>query len=264
MVKVKRKDHNLRRNKRARSCNEEEKTCNMDVMNENEDPLNVTLSYKAPETLTSGVPKDALIPFLSESKEECIICREDLLQENSVTLAVCGHSFRKECIDQCLEMKPQCPICRKSIGSPRGKSPSGKMCISTESFDCSGYEGHGTISIAYNLKSAKQKDYHDNPGVCHSAKVDTAYLPNTEEGCKLLKRLKFAFMHGLSFIVGTSATTGRTNQCTWSSIHHKTRLYGGSVYHGYPDEGYFLNSNEELDSLGVPPEHQINDDGSAV
>ena len=34
------------------------------------------------------------------------------------------------------------------------------------------------------------------------------------------------------------------------SIHHKTSSKRGP--YGYPDPGYFINCNEELDALGVP------------
>ena len=47
-------------------------------------------------------------------------------------------------------------------------------------------------------------------------------------------------------------TTGMENVITWSSIHHKTNVYGGAQKHGYPDESYLMNCHEELDSLDVP------------
>ena len=225
--------------------------------------MNITLTYTAPETLTSGVPPTALKPYTSTTPEDCIICCEALTPSTSTTLP-CGHSFRQSCLSQSLAMKPQCPICRTSLGAPRGKSPSGTCTISLESYDCDGYPGRGTIVLRYNMSSGVQKNYHESPGVWHDGKRATAYLPHTEEGIKLLKRLKYSFLQGLSFTVGTSATTGIPNQCTWSSVHHKTNLCGGSIYHGYPDLGYFLNCNEELDGLGVPAEHLIQENGSAV
>lgn len=76
-------------------------------------------------------------------------------------------------------------------------------------------------------------------------------ISNTD-GQELLKRLKYAFLHGLTFTVGTSITTGAKNQCTWASIHHKTSPSGGVQAHGFPDPNYFKNCNAELDGLGVP------------
>ena len=107
-------------------------------------------------------------------------------------------------------------------------------------------------------------NYHDNPGHPQTGKRVKAYLPNNTDGQQLLKRLKYAFMHGIIFTVGTSATTGKPNQCTWASIHHKTSLSGGMQRHGFPDPNYFVNCNEELDGVGVPAAHLLRDDGSDV
>jgi deltex len=78
-----------------------------------------------------------------------------------------------------------------------------------------------------------------------------AYLPNNLEGRRLLKRLEYAFKHGLTFTVGDSLTTRAKNTVIWSTIHHRTSRTAGPF--GYPDLGYIYNCNEELDRLGVPP-----------
>ena len=80
-------------------------------------------------------------------------------------------------------------------------------------------------------------------------------MPDNDEGRNLLKRLKYAFTHGLTFTIGTSLTTGQSNVVTWSSIHHKTNLRGGA--HGFPDPSYISNANEELDALGVPASSEL-------
>ena len=41
----------------------------------------------------------------------------------------------------------------------------------------------------------------------------------------------------MTFIVGTSLTTGQTNTAVWAGIHHKTSSHGGPF--GYPDKTYF-------------------------
>lgn len=84
------------------------------------------------------------------------------------------------------------------------------------------------------------------------------------DGQALLKRLKYAFLHGLTFTVGTSLTTGRDNQCTWASIHHKTSRTGGVRSHGFPDADYFNNCNAELDALGVPRANSLDENGKDV
>ena len=137
-------------------------------------------------------------------------------------------------------------------GPPQGTMPSGKMTICYEpSTTCQGF-GPGTIQITYSIKSGLQKSYHANPGVYHESTERTAYLPHNSDGQALLKRLKFAFMHGLTFTVGTSQTSNKPNQVTWSSIYHKTSLSGGQSAYGFPDPDFFWICNSVLDGIGVP------------
>lgn len=222
------------------------------------------LNYRAPEKLDNGIPSNAFIPYHS-CKEECVICQDNLSTESSIKLAVCKHSFHLDCIKQALEVSSQCPICRKSVGEPRGKSPSGTMNVSRSSTSCDGYHPSvGSIVIDYSMKSELQKTYHDNPGTIQMGKTARAYLPDNTDGRKLLKRLQYAFLRGLAFTVGTSVTTGASNQCTWSSIHHKTSPHGGISSHGFPDPSYLMNCNDELNNLSVPLEHLLRDDGTIV
>ncbi|GFH53331.1 hypothetical protein CTEN210_09807 [Chaetoceros tenuissimus] len=219
-----------------------------------------SLTYKAPKNFKKSVSQSAFIRVFNSNlapKEDCAICMSALRSPQPViSLKVCNHFFHTDCIEQSLKMKPQCPICRKALSEPQGKSPSGTMIISTTHSKCGGYNC-GSIVINYSMKSSKQKSYHDNPGVTHGSKRATAYLPNNREGQDLLKRLKYAFSRGLTFTVGTSATSGVPNQCTWASIHHKTSLSGGLSCHGFPDPNYFVNCNEELNNLGVPKTHLL-------
>jgi len=130
-----------------------------------------------------------------------------------------------------------------------------KICINSTSY-CSGLgQGVGEIIIRYTIQGGIQQSYHENPGVRFSAITRTAYLPNDEGGKQLLKRLKYAFLRGLTFTIGTSLTSGQPNQVTWASIHHKTSTSGGT--HGYPDPSYIGNCNEELDNAGVPKANEL-------
>ena len=258
-----------------------------------------TLHYNAPRKLNSSVPTDATTtpPASCDMNEECAICMDQLNVRTCVALRKCNHVFHADCIQQAFSHSAKCPTCRKSIGDSvaKGKSPSGDMTISTSSMKCSGFRVD-SILINYTIPSGQQKIYHDNPGNVHSAKYETAYLPNNDDGKALLKRLMFAFMHGLTFTVGVSMTSGAPNCCTvrsvfgtlltalfsilyvlsiniadlpfllfpkWASIHHKTSPTGGSSAHGFPDSDYFVNCNEELDALGVPPAQSLDDNGNA-
>jgi hypothetical protein len=123
--------------------------------------------------------------------------------------------------------------------------PSGKMTISFNSgLRCIGTQSLGTIIIQYQIPAGSQKSYHDSPGTLHGPAYCTAYLPDNDDGRKLLTRLEYAFSRGLTF------TVGQPNSVTWSYIPHKTSLSGGT--HGYPDPKYFDNCNAALDALGVP------------
>ena len=85
----------------------------------------------------------------------------------------------------------------------------------------------GAIVIYYSFPSGIQGSEHPNPGRRYEGTARTAYLPDNREGREVLQLLRKAFEARLVFTVGTSVTTGRSNQVTWNDIHHKTNIYGG-------------------------------------
>ena len=190
--------------------------------------------------------------------DECPICLDVLFDVRNaspvVSLKSCKHLFHRQCIlDSLFQHHDKCPSCRKPIGvEPNGKGPSGTMTITLDTVRaCPGFtDSDGIISIHYNLPSGVQAQYMENPGQRYSGTTRIAYLPHNKDGRRLLARLRYAFQHGLCFRVGTSLTTGRPNQITWTSIHHKTSLSGGA--HGFPDPNYMKNCNDSLDALHVP------------
>ena len=169
--------------------------------------------------------------------------------------------FHSSCIARSFISSSNCPVCRVTVGEPQGKSPSGTMTVSIVPTPCAGHSCD-TIMITYSIRPGVQMPYHDNPDRRHSGKSAAAYLPNCREGSDLLRRLKYAFLRGLTFTVGTSMTTGARDQCTWASVHHKTALQGGARMHGYPDPQYLANANGELDALGVPKASDLDDRGN--
>ena len=156
----------------------------------------------------------------------------------------------------------------------RGDMPSGSMTwTKSNTLFCSGYSSCGTITIFYNMQWACQKPYHPSPGRPHPGTFRTAYLPDNDEGNKLLTRLRAAFLTGFTFRIGPSLTTNIPDQgkhyklfvyprltlfslilVTWGSVHHKTSLHGGASRHGYPDESYISRCNSELTALQIPGE----------
>ena len=225
-----------------------------------------SLTYTAPSSLESSILDTSIVepPLTCNLNEEiCTICL-DVLQSDRpcAALNVCKHPhvFHLDCIREAMKSEPKCPVCRLNVNEPQGKSPSGTMHVLHDLRKCSGHDVN-TIVITYDIPSASQLSYHESPGKMHGSKFVSAYLPNTIDGQNLLKRLKYAWLHGLIFTVGTSLTSGAHSQCVWASVHHKTCMAGGLKKHGYPDPGYFVNCNQELNSLGVPATEVINDDG---
>ena len=115
---------------------------------------------------------------------------------------------------------------------------------------CEGHTNDATIKIDYNIFSGKQKEYHETEGKAFQGTKRSAYLPDNDDGRRLLKRLKYAFSHGLIFRIGTSSTTGRKGVIIWAGIHHKTSYKTGA--YGWPDSTFFVRCNKELDDQGVP------------
>lgn len=226
--------------------------------------LPCVLQYNAPDSFANATDIASMVVKVTSidrvsSKSECPLCLEVLdclhggSQDQDVVALKCGHRLHHHCAVSSIKNDTRCPMCRAQVTEPRGKMPSGTMNVSISNVThCAGFGSTTTIIIDYTIRGGVQKEYHEHPGCRHGSTIRRAYVPNTIEGKRLTKRLIYAFEHGLTFTVGTSMTTGKTNQVVWSSIHHKTRTAGGQANHGYPDDGYFHNCNEELDAAGVP------------
>lgn len=229
--------------------------------------LNESLEYKAPLTLSTIHGTSTLnscsarsIPFVNSHSptghppnlpEDCPICLEQLTGAY-VQIKGCGHCFHDNCIKDCLTSDPKCPVCRQYVREPQGTCPSGTMQIQQIHEICPGFESSTrSLKIDYSIPEGKQASYHDNPGKKYSGTTRTAFLPNNDDGRQLLTRLKYAWIHGMTFTIGTSLTTGQSDSVVWTSIHHKTSLHGGS--YGFPDPSYISRCNQDLTALGVPP-----------
>ena len=136
------------------------------------------LTYTAPATLTTGIPSDAMSTPDSSCNmdDDCVICQDPLGKRRKCAVLKCKHVFHKDCIQRAFQSKPQCPVCRKSIGAPIGKSPSGSMRTTSSSVRCAGYS-EGSIVITYSIPAGRQMSYHDAPGTSHAGKLVTAYVP---------------------------------------------------------------------------------------
>ena len=168
-----------------------------------------------------AVPKDGR----RFKDNKCQICLCEFTKKK--TLDKCGHSFCKECIDKAFETKKQCPICLKVYGPLTGNQPDGYMYESYNLNVLPGYRSCGTIIISYRFNNGIQGPDHPNPGKPYTGTSRTAYLPDSKEGRKILKLLKKAFEHKLTFTIGLSTTTEGDGRVIWNDIHHKTSTFGG-------------------------------------
>lgn len=77
-----------------------------------------------------------------------------------------------------------------------------KLNPKSKSYYCEGYEGMGVWEIRYNFPDGKIN------GVKYKGTRRNAYLPDTPEGREVLALLVKSFERKLSFLVGSSVTTG--------------------------------------------------------
>ena len=138
----------------------------------------------------------------------------------------------------------KCPICNTIYGTLTGDMPPGEMKIKHIKKSCDSYNC-GTIQINYRFPRGTQN------GIQYSGTDRVAYLPNNEEGNKILQLLQISWERKLTFTIGTSVASGRTDAVIWNGVHHKTRMNGGATQFGYPDPGYFTRVAEELAAKGI-------------
>jgi len=167
---------------------------------------------------------------------------EDLKNEGDediIELEHCGgHFFHIGCLKNYISTQTstyiKCPICCHIYGVMIGEYPTKKYLMLGDQpkgtmksyvdkrMHCAGYEKHGTIVIEYNFPSGTLPDGRRYYGTSR-----VAYLPDNEDGRECLRLLKISFDRRLTFTIGTSVTTGRSDSVIWNGIHHKTNLSGG-------------------------------------
>jgi len=159
------------------------------------------------------------------------------------------HFFHIDCFLNMIGDEKQyakCPNCNTIYGIMIGDQPPGTMKVTIEkNYKCDGYKRNNTLIIEYIFLNGKN----------YEGTSRTAYLPDNYEGREILALFRVAFERKLLFSIGTSVTTGKSNQTIWNGIHQKTNLTGGSQYFGYPDKTYFNRVKLELVSKGVIKQH---------
>ncbi|XP_055770581.1 E3 ubiquitin-protein ligase DTX3L-like [Salvelinus fontinalis] len=182
-------------------------------------------------------------------KEKCTICMDEFTDKEKLS---CNHEFCKECLKRSVEnLGAICPLCKDVFGMVEGQQPDGTMTWRLDKANLAGFHDCGMIVISYDIPHGQQTKKHPNPGKHFYGTQRTAYLPDNNEGKKVLKLLKKAFDQKLIFTVGTSRTTGADDCVTWNDIHHKTRPDGGAQNFGYPDPDYLRRVKDELKAKGI-------------
>uniref|UniRef100_A0A8W8K4H8 E3 ubiquitin-protein ligase n=1 Tax=Magallana gigas TaxID=29159 RepID=A0A8W8K4H8_MAGGI len=213
------------------------------------------IEVKATET-QQDIRNDFYCDNLTNSQrlqeERCCVCMDTPTKPKQ--LRKCGHIFCKECIEQCFNYKPACPICGTIYGKVTGDQPLGTMSIRTNGSRLQGFnDSSGTIILTYFFNDGLQGEEHPNPRTVYKGIRLSGYLPNNKKGRLIAKLLNVAFSRRLVFTIGWSRTTGHDG-VTWNAIHHKTSMEGGPARFGYPDPTYLDSVLEELKAKGVTEE----------
>ena len=101
--------------------------------------------------------------------------------------------------------------------------PNGSMEWKTVNQPLAGFENYNTIEMLYIFPDGYLKDTNTH----YTGTGRRAFLPTSPEGIIVFKMLVEAFKRRMSFIVGTSLTTGQKNTVVWAGLHHKTSKYPG-------------------------------------
>jgi deltex-like protein len=117
-------------------------------------------------------------------------------------------------------VKKQCPTCYQAYGPLTGDQPEGKMFAEVKRviFGRGGYIDILVITYEFPDEIPKPFNYH-----CKLYKGTSviAYLPNNEEGKKVLRLLRKAFDQKLTFTIGRSSP-GIKDVVKLTDIPHKT------------------------------------------
>lgn len=234
------------------------------------------LEHCAPNSLdvtkSSYGCKQKLYKVLSHSEiainDDCSICLDSLRHtrhQQVARLRVCGHEFHCSCLHEALQHFDLCPICNQDLTPPppktclQGLSPPGVMVVTAVPCTfCHGcWAPAGSLLLSFFIPAGVQKAYHVNPGAKYESSNWKAFLPKNAIGLRLLKRLQYAFLHGLLFTVKAGSQAGTPESAVRrASIPLKTSpspsATSADAADSFPDPAYFSLCNQELDRCGVP------------
>ncbi|XP_028290460.1 E3 ubiquitin-protein ligase DTX3L1 [Gouania willdenowi] len=129
-----------------------------------------------------------------------------------------------------------------------GCQPEGQMTWEILNKSLPGYHKCNTVQINYTFPDGLQKDKHPHPGKPYPGLQLCAYLPDNNEGNKVLNLLEKAFEQQLLF---TIATNENCEDVIATSIPLKTQAEGGNTSDGYPDPAYMRTVTKLLKNKGI-------------
>ncbi|KAJ3299607.1 putative E3 ubiquitin-protein ligase dtx2 [Borealophlyctis nickersoniae] len=213
--------------------------------------------------------EDDRVKLKTDLVGDCSICLDELEGKGKqpaeagmrpVKMRKCQHLYHATCVDFWLKVSPTCPYCKvsylflttlmksnftltfdlrlqlykqRAAGPPTvGPMPAGYMAYKF-------LPDLGAYSILYEIKSSSS----------YAGTTRIAFVPFTEKnGNIILIRLIASFYYHHTFTVGTSLTSGRSNQTVWNGVHHRTALSGTW---GFPDPTWEERVSNELDDKGM-------------
>jgi hypothetical protein len=108
------------------------------------------------------------------------------------------HTFHLGCFKTWYRKHHTCPICRRHLSNLRGYQPDGKQTITSQ--------GNHFV-VDHIIPNGIQKDCHPMPNKPYRGIHTKMYIPNTEQGKVLLKKLKLAWNRALLFRIGYNRDT---------------------------------------------------------
>lgn len=228
-------------------------TCDpLDVINANVNKVVSTkygFWYRSPQKHIDDILiKDSL----KENEINCPICYEKITNDDYFRPNHCeNHGFHYECIVNSLKVTKSCPVCKKEYIGTVGSQPDGimKIMLSTD-IKLDGEEHNGAYVIGYYFNDGIQSLHHPHPGIPYFGTQRRAYLPISDDGKRVLKKLMLAWDKRVLFKIGHSISQNKDNVIIWN-ISHKTNITGGEQYFGYPDPEYIPYVELELEGVGI-------------
>ena len=157
-----------------------------------------------------------------EDDRTCCIC----LDTSACSKLPCGHQYHVACLESWFEQRPSCPTCGHFYGDRMGSMLDGTMSWSSSKFRLAGHSCP-TLVLHFSFSSGSQG------GQDYDGRSQHAYLPDNEEGKKLLAMFQLAFRRRVLFSLSPSLTTQRLHPTF--AIHLKTSMTGGPAMHGFSE-----------------------------